>query len=242
MNIRFDKSCWALAVLLLALTASAQTPPAPSASPKPSDGVLVDQVIAVVNSDLVLESDVDEDRRFQAFQPLTNPGEQFSRADAVKRLIDRALILQQAKLQPDDSVTLAEAQPQLQELRKDIPACKQFQCETNAGWQKFVAAQGFTLPELEERWRQRMEILKFIEIRFRAGIRIEPAQIKDYYEKTLLPEYRKRNAAPPPLDAISDRIQEILLQQQVGNLLTDWLTSLKAQGTVRMMRPGEEVP
>ena len=240
MKAGSHNSGWMMAAMLfalLAVRAHAQETPA-----KPSDGVLVDQVIAVVNGDLILESDIDEERRFDIFQPLNDPGDKFSRQKAVDRLIDRTLILQQAKLQPDDKVTLDEARAQLQTLRKDIPECKQYHCETEDGWKKFVAAQGFTIPEVEERWRQRMEILKFIEIRFRSGIRIEPAAIKAYYDKTLLPEYAKQHAAPPPLDSISDRIQEILLQQQVGNLLSDWLTSLKAQGTVRILKPGEEVP
>ncbi len=202
-------------------------------------GVLVDQAIAVVNGDLILESDVDEDRRFQAFQPYANADDAFSREASIKRLIDRTLILQQAKLQPDSAVTDREVQAQLQTLRKEIPACRQYHCETDAGWAKFVSDHGFTMDELTARWKQRMQVLKFIEIRFRSGIDITPAQIKDYYDKKLLPEYAKRNATAPKLDVISDRIQEILLQQQVSNLLADWLKSLKAQGTVRVMAPGE---
>jgi peptidyl-prolyl cis-trans isomerase SurA len=96
--------------------------------------------------------------------------------------------------------------------------------------------------ELNARWKERMQILKFVEMRFRMGIRIEPAAIKTYYEKTMLPEYARQNATPPPLDDISERIQEVLLQQQVTKLLDDWLESLKAQGSVRMMKPGEVQP
>ena len=47
------------------------------------------------------------------------------------------LILQQAALQPEDAVTDAELDAQLATLRKDIPACKQYHCETDAGWQKY---------------------------------------------------------------------------------------------------------
>ncbi len=74
------------------------------------------------------------------------------------------------------------------------------------------------------------------------GIRISPEEIKTYYEKTMLPEYARQKAKAPPLDAISERIQEVLLQQQVSSLLNDWLQSLKAQGSVRMMKPGEVQP
>lgn len=207
-----------------------------------AQGVLVDQVIAVVNGNLILESDIDEERRFEAFQPIDQAEGPSDRAAIIDRLIDRALILQQAKLQPDDRVTLPQAQANLNTLRAEIPACKQFHCETDEGWHKFVESQGFTVPQLEELWRQRMETLKFVELRFRAGIRITVAEIKTFYDETLLPQLARRNATPPALDTVSDRIQEILLQRRVGGLLNDWLTSLKAQGTVRIIKPGEQAP
>ena len=219
-----------------------------SSGPQPSDsatnsakGTLVDQVLAVVNQDLVLESDVDEEKRFTAFEPLHND-ETDSRDEVVERLIDQDLILQQALLQPDDEVTPAEAKEQLNKLRGEIPACKQYNCATDAGWAKFIAAQGFTSEELTSLMQRRLEILKFVEIRFRSGILIDQAQIKAYYDNTLLPEYARRHAQAPPLDAIKTRVQEILLQQQVTNLLGDWLKTLKAEGSVRVMRPGEVQP
>jgi hypothetical protein len=208
----------------------------------PAKGVLMDQVVAVVNGDLVLESDVDEERRMAAFQPFSDKTKPFDRSTAIDRLVDRALILQQEKLQPQEPITDADVEKQLATLRKDIPACKQYHCETEAGWQKFIADQGFTMPELMERWRERMRVLRFIEMRFKMGIRISPAEIKTYYDKTLLPEYAKQKAAPPKLETISDRIQEILLQQRVGALLEDWLKSLKAEGSVRMAKAGEVEP
>lgn len=206
------------------------------------NGTVLDQVVAVVNGDLVLESDIDEERRFQAFQPFRDDRKPFSRNAAIERLVDRTLILQQLKLQPGAPITDADVNTQLTSLRKEIPACMEYHCETDAGWQKFVSDQGFTLEELTERWRERMRVLRFIEMRFKMGIRVSPEEIKSYYDKALLPEYAARRSTPPKLATISDRIQEILLQQQVGALLGDWLKSLKAQGSVRMIRPGEVEP
>ena len=45
--------------------------------------------------------------------------------------------------------------------------------------------------------RYRMEILRFIELRFRPGIRISPQEIEAYYHDTLLPQYRQGEAVPP---------------------------------------------
>ncbi|MEO6910718.1 MAG: peptidylprolyl isomerase [Edaphobacter sp.] len=233
----------AAAALAQGATLLAQQPVAPSALPGAGQGTTLDRIVAVVNGDLILESDIDEEQRFESIQPYrTANGDSSSRERTVRRLIDRTLILQQAEMEPETAISDKELDAQLMTVRKDIPACKQYHCETDAGWQKYVNDHGFTVAEFRERWRQRMELLRFIEVRFRNGIRIPDDDIKAYYEKTMLPEYAKRGVAPPKLETISPRIEEVLLQQQVGNLLRDWLTSLRAQGRVRIMKPGEVAP
>jgi peptidyl-prolyl cis-trans isomerase SurA len=216
---------------------------APAAPKMPAvGGQEIDRVDAIVNGDLILDSDVDEERRFTALQPFRDRKNDFSRDHAIARLIDRDLILQQLKVLPPDPISDADVKKELDMLRKSIPECKEYGCETDAGWTKFLAANGFTEQEVLTRWRERMEVLRFIEERFRMGIRIPPADIQNYYDKTLLPQYEKQHATPPKLDAISERIQEILLQQQVSNLLGDWLKSLRAQGSVVVLQQGEVAP
>jgi peptidyl-prolyl cis-trans isomerase SurA len=226
---------------LAALTQIAPVTPAPVAPVEkqpPMPGVELDRVVAVVNGELILESDVDEERRLAVFQPFRQAAA-FSRESAIDRLIDRMLILQQSKLENEDPIPDKDVESQFETLRKDIPACKAYHCETDEGWLKFVTDNGFTIGELTAVWRQRMQVLQFIELRFRMGIHVPDSEIKEYYDKTLLPEYARQHATAPKLDTISKRIEEILLQQQVSNLLSDWLKTLRAQGTVRLMQPGE---
>jgi parvulin-like peptidyl-prolyl isomerase len=209
--------------------------------PSPGNGVILDRLVAVVNGDVILESDVDEERRFEEIQPYRAIADS-TRAKIIERLVDRALILQQAELQPEDAITDKELDAQLAMLRKQIPGCKQFHCETDEGWKKFLDSHGFTVEEFNSRWRQRMQLLKFIEVRFRNGIRVKDEEVQAYYEKTMLPEYAKQNVTPPPLETIKRRVEEVLLQQQVSALLQDWLKSLRAQGSVRILTPGEVAP
>ncbi len=207
---------------------------------RPSESL--DHIVAIVNQDVILESDVQEEMRFSAFEPYRTPSTGSARDQALERLINRTLILQQEKLEPQDPVTDAEVQTQLQELRRSIPACNEYKCETDEGWARYLADNDFTEQELETRWKERMEVLRFIEVRFRSGIRISRQQVTDYYQQTMLPEYAKRKATPPPLDSISARIEEVLLQRQVTTLLNDWLKTLREQGSVRTLQPGEEAP
>ena len=173
-------------VYALQVTASkAVTPQASSA------GTVLDRVIAVVNEDVILESDVDEERRFEEIQPFRTAADS-TREKILERLIDRALILQ-----PEDAVPDKDLDAQIATLRKDLPQCNQYHCETDEGWAKFLGEHGFTVGEFRDRWRKRMELLKFIEVRFRNGITISDDQIKAYYEKSMLPEYAKRKTTAP---------------------------------------------
>lgn len=249
------KQLWRIAgsfaIAVLMVPACAQ-PPAPQPAPMPATDssekasvtgelVTLDRVVAIVNNDLVLQSDVDAEERFAAFHPTSEP-QPVSRDKLIDRLIDRSLIFQQMALQPSPPVTDSEVTAELSALRKLIPKCAAYHCDTEAGWKKFVEDQGFTLEELTERWRQRIDVLSFIEERFRMGIRILPADVDQYYTKTIVPAYQKEEATAPAETTIADRIEEILLQQRVDTLLDDWLAALRAQGSVRTLKPGEEAP
>ncbi len=237
--------CAIVAASAIAPVGVTQTHPQSSVSgvaPVMGQGTVLDRILAIVNDDVILESDVDEERRFESIQPYRGSTAEFSRERAVQRLIDRTLILQQAALEPEDAISEEDLDTQLAKLRKDIPSCAEYHCETDGGWQKYLADHGFTVAEFRDRWRKRMELLRFIEVRFRNGIRISEDEIKEYYEKTMLPEYAKQKVTPPKLETISKRIEEVLLQQQVSNLLRDWLKSLRVQGSVRIMSADEVAP
>jgi hypothetical protein len=228
-------------------TAQSQTAPPTVASPgTPSmmprvPGTQLDRVVAIVNDDLILDSDVNEELRLQAFDPYRTRSE-LSPTRAIERLINRALILQQLNLVPLEPPSDAQVNKEIDELRKDIPACVKYQCQTKEGWDRFLADHGFTEASFVTRWKERMTVLSFIEERFELGVNIKPEQIQNYYEKTLVPEYQRQHASPPKLANISGQIREVLLQQQISNLLQDWLKSLRAQGSVVVLHPGEEAP
>ncbi len=247
-----------LLALLCVLGASAQTvAPKSAAQGKPDTneqrsadehklpaerGDVVDRIVAIVNGDLVLESDVEEEERFTKLYPYGTSDGKSLRDEAVTRLIDRSLIRQQESGFPQAPVTDEQVNEEEQQLRKDLPACAHTDCSSDAGWKSFLGKQGFTEDELKERLRQRIGVLHFIEQRFRSGVRISDQEIEDYYNKTMLPEYARQHANAPPLDSVHDRIEEVLLQQRVSSLLDQWLKTLRDSGNVRMMQPGVEAP
>lgn len=231
---------WLIAGALLAalLRAPAAANPAPAA-PGAQEPVTLDRVIAIINDDVLLESDVEEEMHLAVLQPYAISAGSSARQRAAERLINRTLILQAMREQqpPPPEPSAAEVRQRVDELRKQIPACARYHCETEEGWRRFLADNKYTEEEVEARWRERLRILQFIEARFRAGIRVPQAEIENYYHQTLVPQLQKENAQPPALDSIAPRIGEILLQQKVNALLQDWLKGLRQQGNVVILDP-----
>lgn len=134
---------------------SAATVPA-QASVKPR-GESIDRIVAIVNGELILESDIEEEMRFAKLQPYRIASGNGPREQALSRLIDRSLILQQQKGFSTTPVTDAEVDKAIADLRRDLPACAHYACTTDTGWTKFLSEIGFTPQELRERcvlaWR-----------------------------------------------------------------------------------------
>lgn len=231
----------ALALILPALAAGGGLVPDVAAQTAVTNGrfVTLDHVVAVIDGEVLLESDVDEEMRFAALEPFQPHAGRDTRQDALHRLISRVLIVQQMKAQQQFNANISDAdvEKSLKDLRSHLPQCAKYKCGTAAGWKAFLAANDLTSPEVVEHWKQRLTILRFIDVRFRAGIRISHESVADYYEKTVVPAFARQHQTAPPLKEVSSRIQEVLLQQQVNGLLQDWLKSLRNEGSLQIVDP-----
>jgi peptidyl-prolyl cis-trans isomerase SurA len=225
----------ALAAAPLAGQTQAQAPPVAAPATLPG-AVELDHVVAIVGPSVILQSDVVQEMHLSALEPLQVLPGQNTPASALRRLIDRTLILEQMREQgqPIDTPQ-PEVRKAVFEMRKTIPACGKNKCGTEQEWDYFLRSNDLDPELVEQRWSQRMAILRFIDLRFRSGIHIAPDEIAAYYRKTLVPALAKDHETAPPLADVTSRIQEILLQQQVSGLFQDWLGSLRDQGNVRIV-------
>jgi hypothetical protein len=227
----------AKSLLALLLSASAIAAAQPSHSPSP---VVLDRTVAVVNKHVILASELDDEMRLSTLDP-NLVGSVLTRQQALEDLISRTLIEQQMRQEDAQAIepTQAEVDARLLQLRRELPECVHENCASDAGWKAFLAANGLAPQHVEAYARYRIEILNFIERRFRQGIQISQEQIAAYYRDTLLPQY-KPGESVPTLDQVAPRIQEILLQQQVNQMFDTWLANLRQQGDVEVLDPSLE--
>ncbi len=226
----------ALLWLLLALWAIAVK--AQGQQPETASWTVLDRAVAVVNRRVILASDLDDEIRLSVLDPNNAPQQELTRQQALEKLISRTLIEQQIRQEdiPAIEPTQKEVDARLMNLRRELPVCVRQNCATDAGWSKFLAARGLNEQRVERYLRYRLEILRFIEQRFRQGIQISEKQVEAYYRDTLVPQYTVGEAVPQ-LSQVAPRIQEILLQQEVNVMFDAWLNNLRQQGDVELLDP-----
>jgi hypothetical protein len=232
----------AILVCACAATAAGVAQQTQAADPQTQQAaVVLDRVVAVVNRHAILSSDLDDEIQLSVLDPNRVGQGTLTRPGALDQLISRALIEQQIRQEDAQAAEppAEEVAARLHEIRTELPACVRANCASDDGWKVFLAAHGLTPRRVETYLRYRLEILRFIEQRFRQGIEIPQQQVAAYYNNTLLPQYAP-GEQPPALDQVAPRIGEILLEQRVNVLFDDWLANLRKQGDVEVLDPALE--
>lgn len=193
---------------------------------------LVDRVVAVVNDQVILQSDVDEELRFECLSQgklLTDPSCHLGQA-ALNRLVERALIEQ--RLAPVEMVFVGanQVRARASEIRKQLPLA-----QSEGAWQAALAQYGFTEEELLSRVTQQLNVLRFIDSRFRPLARVSEADVEAYYRGKLVPDLANRGAKIPALPEVSAQIESLLIEQRIDDLLNTWLKNLRSQSKIKLL-------
>jgi peptidyl-prolyl cis-trans isomerase SurA len=241
-RLRRARSCGVIGglVLLLCLFASVTIcewqARAQTASVAAPTTAVLDRVVADVDGQAILASDVDDEIRFSALLPGAEPAADNTPQRALNRVIDRTLINQQRALQPGVAVvSQKDVEQAIDTMRKQISAATNTDCEADAGWKAYLAQDGFTPTEIQDRTRERLQILKFIDLRFGVVVQVSNVDVRNYYDQVLMPELKQGKQQPPDFRAVAPKIRQILRQRRVSNLLDEWLKSLRAEGHVKIL-------
>ena len=199
---------------------------------------VVDRIVATVNRQPILLSEWEVELRYEAMldqKPL--PASDDVAHAALDRLIDQELLRQQLKSYRVDEPSRAEIDDRVKEIRRQIPGA-----QSEAGYQADLTRYGLTEQELRERVATQALILHFIDVRLRPSVHVERRAIDDYYNEKLLPELRKKGeTALPTLAEVSPQIEELLSQERVDALTSDWLKDLRQQSEIKVDVPGINV-
>ena len=198
---------------------------------------VVDRMVAVVNKQVILQSELEQAAHVE-FLLQGKPLAQLTTADlqaALERLIDQALLEQQIVNAEAFDPTAEEVAARIRELRANIPGAM-----NSDNWKTMLAAYGVTAEDVQLQITAQIRILKLIDLRFRNLAHVDGTAVSDYYQQKLLPELRKQGAPEPPLSQVSDKIEKILTEQRIDDLLNSWLQTLRSQAHIRKLNSGAQ--
>jgi len=207
------------------------------APPRACAGQVIDRLVASIDAVPILQSDWDEAVAFEALQQgrtidSVNAAE---RRAVLERMVDQQLLRDQLG---DSQIAAAEEREiskALDDLRKLYPAAT-----SDDAWRRTLAAYGLTESSLRQKIRSQIEVTRFINLRLRPESRVARADVESYYNTTYVPEVQKRGEKPEELAAVSQKIEEILRQQRMDTLLSNWLQDLRSHSDIRWISPAHE--
>jgi len=184
---------------------------------------VIDRIVARVETDIILLSDVRQLSRYQTFLD----GKPQSDADILNRLIDQWIVRSEASVarfpQPSDD----DVNRSIERLKRSFSSPEEFEARQKQS--------GITDDEIRRFVRAQLYLSNYLDSRFRPAIQIDEKAIEDFYKSRVVPRAESRGQTPPTLENARDFIQEALVQRAINEQADRWLKESRARVRVEAM-------
>ena len=193
-------------------------------------GELLDRIVATVNSHVILQSDWDDEVRFEAFMSGRKPGDvtEEQRKAALDRLVDQHILGDQMHMTDLKPVSADAIKKQIDDLKNE-----QLREHPGQSWVMTLSQYQLTDKVVEEHVASELEQFQLVDLRFRPSIQVSAADVEKYYRQQIVPKLPASD--PLSLNQATPKIREILVQEKINQLLSSWLETLRSQAQIRIL-------
>lgn len=172
---------------------------------------VVDRIVARVENDVILLSDVRALQRYQQFLD----GKSETDAQILDRLIDQWVVRTEADVSHSPRPSEADIDRGLTRVRDSFASEREYEERKK---QAGLSDQDVRAMEVSQ-----LYLSNYLDSRFRPGVQIDPKEIEDFYQTAVVPRAKARGQEPPTLDAAREVIQEALIQNGINQQAEQWL-------------------
>ena len=172
---------------------------------------IVDRIVARVENDVILWSDIHALSRYQEFLD----GKSESDAQILDRLIDQWIVRTEAAVSRSPQPSEVDIDRSLSRLRSSFNSEQEYETRKKEA--------GLSDQEIRAMAAAQLYLSNYLDSRFRPAVRIDPQAIEDFYQKAVVPRAKARGQEPPTLEASHDYIQEALVQSGINEQAEKWL-------------------
>ena len=172
---------------------------------------VVDRIVARVENEVILLSDVRALSRYQQFLD----GKSESDARVLDRLIDQWIVRTEADVSRSPRPSEADIDRDLSRVRNSFDSEQEYEARRKQA--------GLNEQDVRAMVASQLYLSNYLDSRFRPAVQIDPKQIEDFYQTAVVPRAKARGQDPPTLDAARDTIQEALIQNGINQQAEQWL-------------------
>lgn len=207
----------ALSLLLLPAAATAQEAPAPGLE-------LRDRILAVVDEDPILSSDVDRAITLGLVERREGEGDQEFRRRVLESLIDQRVRLHEVARFGIEQVPVEAIEEQVAAIRARFGSDEELS--------ERLAEVGLHEEALRQLVARQLSVWIYFEEFLGPRIFVSLEDIRRYYEETLVPELQARGARVPPIEEVREEIRELLKERRLNEAIEERTEELRREADI----------
>jgi hypothetical protein len=172
---------------------------------------VMDRIVARVENDIILLSDV---RELEEYQELVN-GKSESESAIVDRLIDQWIVRSEAELSRFPEPKSEEIDREVARVVKSFASVEEYEARKKQS--------GLSDAEVRKIVTAKLYLNSYLDSRFRPSVQIDEKAVEDFYKNAVVPRAKARGQEPPTLEASRDIIQDALVQSDINEQADRWL-------------------
>jgi hypothetical protein len=185
---------------------------------------LVDRVVAVVDEDPILLSEVERAVGLGLHGARAGESAEAARRRALDGLIEQRIRLHEISRFGAEPAPLEQVERQLAALRARFP--------DEAAWRAELARLAMTEAEVRHLLARQLSILTYVEERLGPRVFVGLDEIRRHFDEVLVPELRRRGDPVPPIEDVREQIRAVLREQALDREIALWTDELRRAADV----------
>jgi hypothetical protein len=178
---------------------------------------LVDRIVARVENDIILLSDVKE---LEQYQGLVD-GKSETESAILDRLVDQWIVRSEAELSRFPRPSDAEVDRGVSRVVESFSSTEEYETRKKQS--------GLSDAEVRKLVASQLYLSNYLDSRFRPSAQIDEKAIEDFYTNAVVTRAKARGQEPPTLDASREVIREALVQSDIDEQAGRWLKESRAR-------------
>lgn len=183
-----------------------------------------DRILAAVDEDPILASDVERLIGLGLVEPEPGEGQERFRRRVLDLLIDQKLRFHEIDRFGFGQVAVGEVEDQYREIASRFPSEEALQAR--------LGELGMDAEGLRQLVSRQLMVLTYVEERLGPRVFVSLDEIRDYYDRELVPALEARGEPVPPIERVREEIRVVLKEQRLNQEIARWTEELRREADV----------